>query len=109
MSAAEQEIVDYLSPQLMQYMSPLELLPYLCQHTLLSQEDVDFICNPARTENERRRRVMSVSPYRGPDAFDRFMVCLATDRSHSGHAYLARRLHEARERKRENPFSKCGC
>lgn len=33
------------------------------------------------------------------------MQCLSEENVHPGHKYLARRLHEAMERKRTNPFS----
>ena len=84
----------------------MKLFPYLQHNSLLSNDDVDYICNPRRTENERRRRIIISAPCRDPDAFDRFVECLSVEHSHSGHAYLARRMREAIEKKRENPFSK---
>ena len=46
------------------------------------------------------------APCHDHNAFDRFVDCLSIEHSHSGHAYLAKRIREAIKRKRENPFSK---
>ena len=48
---------------------------------------------------------MRHAPYKDPGAFSRFVQCLSEENVHPGHKYLARRLHEAMERKRTNPFS----
>ncbi len=106
-SPLQEEVLDYLMPQLMQYMNPQALLPYLQRNSLVSEEDIDYICNPLRTDLERRQRIITRSPYRDPEAFDRFVLCLAEEPEHTGHKYLTRRLREAIQRKRQSPFSKC--
>lgn len=97
----------FFAPNL-QNIDSLKLFPYLQRSSLLSIDDVDYISNPKRTENERRKRIIVSAPCRDPDAFDRFLDCLSVERNHSGHAYLAKRMREAIKRKRENPFSKMG-
>ena len=105
-SPSNDEVLQHLMPQLMQYMDPKSLLPYLQKYSLVSQDDVDYIMNPLRTEDERRQRIVTRSPIRDPEAFDRFVKCLAEEPEHTGHKYLTRRLREAIERKRQHPFSK---
>ncbi len=106
-SPLQEEVLDYLMPQLMQYMNPQALLPYLQRHRLVTGEDVDYICNPLRTDLERRQRIVAKAPYRDPDAFDRFVQCLEEEPQHTGHKYLTRRLREAVQKKRQSPFSRC--
>ena len=89
----------------MQHIDSIKLFPYLQRNSLLSDDDMEYICNPRRTENERRRRIIISAPCRDPDAFDRFVDCLSVERSHPGHTFLAKRMKEAIKKKRENPFS----
>lgn len=103
--SANQEILEYLAPHLQMYLHPMALLPYLQRHALVDSSDVDYICNPHRTDDDRRWRILRHAPYKDPGAFSRFVQCLAEENVHPGHKYLARRLHEAMERKRTNPFS----
>ena len=90
----------------MQHIDSIKLFPYLQRNSLLSDDDMEYICNPRRTENERRRRIIISAPCRDPDAFDRFVDCLSVERSHPGHTFLSKRMREAIKKKRENPFSK---
>ena len=96
----------FYTVSLLQHIDSIKLFPYLQRNNLLSDDDVDYISNPRRTENERKRRIIISAPCSDPDAFDRFIDCLSVERSHSGHAYLAKRMREAIKKKRENPFSK---
>ena len=89
----------------MQHIDSIKLFPYLQHNSLLSDDDMEYICNPRRTENERRRRIIISAPCHDPDAFDRFIDCLSVERSHPGHTFLAKRMKEAIKKKRENPFS----
>lgn len=89
----------------MQHIDSIKLFPYLQHNSLLSDDDMEYICNPRRTENERRRRIIISAPCRDPDAFDRFVDCLSVEHSHPGHTFLAKRMREAIKKKRENPFS----
>ena len=89
----------------MQHIDSIKLFPYLQHNSLLSDDDMEYICNPRRTENERRRRIIISAPCRDPDAFDRFVDCLSVEHSHPGHTFLAKRMKEAIKKKRENPFS----
>lgn len=86
-------------------MDPLTLYPYLQSHGLITHEDVDYIINPHRTDRERRSRVLITAPYKEPNAFERFLQSLSEEPDHAGHKYLARRLREALEKKRMNPYS----
>ena len=89
----------------MQHIDSIKLFPYLQHNSLLSDDDMEYICNPRRTENERRRRIIISAPCQDPDAFDRFIDCLSVEHSHPGHTFLAKRMREAIKKKRENPFS----
>ena len=40
---------------------------------------------------------------------DRLIDCLSVEKSHSGHKYLARRLREAVEKKKQHPDSEWLC
>ena len=86
-------------------MNTADLLPLLKQHTLLNEDDIVYIQSPNRSEKERRQRILNAAPFSGPGAFERFIECLGRETKHSGHAYLARRMGEALDRKKENPFS----
>lgn len=41
------------------------------------------------------------------DAMDRLVECLAADTVHSTHCYMARRLREALEKRRQHPECEC--
>lgn len=100
---------EYFAPQLMQHMDPMSLHPYLLRHGLVSREDVDYICNPHRTDRERRSRILHAVPYTDPQAFQYFLQSLSEEPDHAGHKYLAKSLREALEKKRQNPYSKAAC
>ena len=86
----------------MKYLNPVVLVPVLTQHNLLTNEDLKFLSHPLKTDKERRRRILSSAPVID---FDLFVECISSEKSDSGHVYLARRLREAFEKKRNNPFS----
>ena len=61
-----------------------------------------YLTNAHRTDKEKRRRILACAP---SNDFDRFVECLFAEKNDSGHVYLTRRLREAIEKKRNNPFS----
>ena len=92
----------------MQNICPIDLLPHLKRHNLLSDNDIDYIYNPQNLEKDKVKRILLTAPSKDSEAFDRFVACFETDSSHSKHMNLARRLRDAIERKKLYPFSKFG-
>ena len=85
----------------------MDLLPHLKQYNLLGDEDIDYIYNPNNTERDKIKRILHTVPFRDTsDAFEKFVKCFEADGDHEAHTYLARRLREAMEMKRQAPFSK---
>lgn len=82
-------------------MNPAELLPHLKERNLLSDEDIKYLISP-HTEKEKRRRILACAP---SCDFNLFVESIFSEKNDSGHIYLSRRLREAIEKKRNNPFS----
>lgn len=58
---------------------------------------------------ERKERVLCALVLQEGDAIDRLVKCLAEDTTQSTHRYMARRLREALEKKRQQPECECPC
>ena len=64
------------TPQLVESMDPLALLPHLMQHGLADTHDQDFITNPCKTNRERNLYIIQKAPYKNSSAFEHFVECL---------------------------------
>lgn len=84
---------------------PIDLLPHLQRLNLLADDDIDYVYNPQNSEKDKIKRILRTAPGKDGDAFERFVECFEADSHHKHHAYLARRLREAIEKKRHYPFS----
>ncbi|XP_064390018.1 mucin-2-like isoform X3 [Halichondria panicea] len=102
MSSANQDILNYLRPQLMQYLNPVVIIPLLSQYNLLKGDDLKYLSHPFRTEKEKKKRIIASAP---ATDFELFVEAISSEKTDSGHVYLARRIREALEKKRSNPFS----
>ena len=71
----------------------------------LSHYFLDYIESPHRSDGDRKDRILSAILLQEGDSVDRLIDCLSVEKSHSGHKYLARRLREAVEKKKQHPDS----
>ena len=104
-SAAQLQILKRYSPDLMQYINIRSLLPHLQANCLVTDEDVSYLTNSHKTEQDRIEYLLSKIPRNGPSTFDRFVECLRGERGHSGHQYLAKQLRAANERIKQDSLA----
>ncbi len=79
------------------------IVPLLSQYNLLNGDDLKYLSHPFRTEKEKKKRILASAP---ATDFELFVEVISSEKTDSGHVYLARRVREALEKKRSNPFSK---
>ena len=91
---SEQHVLDELMPELIQYIDPLTLLPYLQRHHLVTPETAQKIEHPNKIDAERTRLIVN-SVRNNPKGLHIFLQCLQEEPSHPGHSYLARSLQFA--------------
>ncbi len=64
------------------------LLSHLYQQRLVTLDEFETLQNKG-TRNEQNQLLLSLVPYKGEHAYERFLKCLLNDTEHSGHAHLA--------------------
>lgn len=74
--------------EIIQFMSPKELFPCLCEHDLAEFSDRDVILNESITRKEQNERILALLGTRGPQAYTQFLECLAEETEHLGHTYI---------------------
>ena len=63
-----------------------------------------YIRSSQHSDEEKKDRVLCALVLQEADAtLERLMVCLAEDSVHSNHCYMARKLREALDAKRQHP------
>ncbi len=87
-----------------QYLNPVVIVPLLEQHYLISSDDSKYLSHPFRTDKEKKKIILTSAP---TTDFDLFVDVISSEKTDSGHVYLARRIRETLEKKRNNPFSEC--
>ena len=91
-SATKREILNHHYSDFMHYINVRQLLHRLIPKRLLTSEEVDYLSNSTRTEQECIRYLLEVIPRKGPNAFDLFVTSLSEEKDHRGHQYLAKKL-----------------
>jgi CHAD domain-containing protein len=62
-----------------------------------------YISSPQQSDEDKKERVLCALVVQEEDAVERLVECLAGDSAHSTHRYMARKLREALEKKRQHP------
>ena len=62
-----------------------------------------YISSPQRTDEERKEKILCALAIQDADVTERLVECLAGDSAYSNHRYMARKLREAIERKKQHP------
>lgn len=65
-----------------------------------------YISSSKWSEEERKERVLSALVLQEADSIERLVKCLAEDTTHSTHRYMARRLKEVLEKRKQQPECK---
>lgn len=76
--------------EIIQWLSPNELVPHMCKCGLMDLQEVgEFILNSSTTRREKAEHILSVLKSKGPSAYFQFLECLKQETNHLGHAYIA--------------------
>ena len=68
------------------------LQSYLYEQNLLTLGEFETLQKGTRTE--QNESLLSLLPYKGEHAYERFLKCLSSEKQHSGHAHLATLLNK---------------
>ena len=87
--------------QILESLSPSELLPYLCACGLVELQEEEGLFDESITRKNRTKCLLAVLSPKGSAAYLRFLECLEKETSHLGHAYIASLLRGAEFGKKE--------
>jgi hypothetical protein len=87
----------------MHFLNPTLVLPHLMNHSLLTEEDADYISSPKQSDEEKKERILCALAVQDADVVERLVECLARDSVYSNHRYIARKLRDAMDMKRKHP------
>ena len=81
---------------LRQYLSLQELIPLLRKFELLTTEEWDEISGHHKqlTQQQRVDYLVKLLPRKGEHAYEKFVTCLESEKEHSAHLELAKKMKE---------------
>ena len=79
-------------PELIQWISLPELLPYLNRHELLTRPENQVLLKSAVTHHDRVLKLLSFIEKKGPSGCEKFLEALKDETSHLGHKEVVRIL-----------------
>jgi len=79
-------------PELIQWISLSELLPYLNRHELLTRPENEVLLNSAVTHHDRVLKLLSFIEKKGPSGYEKFLEALEDETSHLGHKEVVKLL-----------------
>lgn len=86
------DILKICNKELTEWLDVPNLLPYLHEQNLITEDDRDDLMLPTRTRKDRNRHLLHILPSKGVDACSRFIKCLSSAQEHLGHQDLVKLL-----------------
>jgi len=76
--------------EILQWLSPNELVPHMCKCGLVDLQEVgELILNNSITRRDKAKHILSVLKSKEPPPYFQFLECLKKETNHLGHAYIA--------------------
>lgn len=71
------------------------ILPFLIEQNLITPDEREYLMNALHLDADKINKLMMSLPKKGPDALDKFILCLDDSSDGTGHDALAKRIRKA--------------
>lgn len=71
------------------------IFPFLIEKDLITLDEREYLLNPIHLDGDKINKLMAWLPKKGPDALNRFILCLDDSSDGTSHDVLAKKIKKA--------------
>ena len=94
-SSIIERVLAEVHPALTKGLNINAVIPYLNKHDLVTRQEYEILLNDVITTDGKINKLVSWLPTKGPNALERFIICLNESGSGTGHKTLAEKIEKA--------------